>query len=276
MNKLTLPNGEDIYYIDKLTALYVYNEIFVENEYLRNGIGVKEGDVIFDVGANIGLFTRFIANQAPDLKIFTFEPIKTIFQVLEANLAGLPCYLKNFNIGLSDKSEIIEFFYYPKVSADSTAVPFDWDLKVDQYVQNYREAVCKDIPIARIVPKFLRKRVVRAGLKKIYESEKVLCQLKPLSKIMKDLNIDRIDLLKIDAENYEKQVLAGISDKNWELIRQISMEVHEHIKGGENLLKEIIELLENKDFEVKLGEENLSTRLGVYMVYAKKKDYSSN
>ena len=26
MNKLTLPNGEEIFYIDKLTALYVYNE----------------------------------------------------------------------------------------------------------------------------------------------------------------------------------------------------------------------------------------------------------
>lgn len=39
------------------------------------------------------------------------------------------------------------------------------------------------------------------------------------------------------------------------------MEVHEHIKGGENLLSEIIVLLNNKDFEVKLGEENLSARL---------------
>jgi FkbM family methyltransferase len=273
MNKLTLPNGEDIYYIDELTALYVYNEIFVENEYLRNGIGVKEGDVIFDVGANIGLFTLFIAKQAPNLKIYTFEPIEPIFKVLEANLARLPCDIKNFNIGLSNKNETIEFLYFPKVSADSTAIPFDWDLKVDLYVQNYKEAVCKDIPIARIVPKFLRKRVVRAGLKRIYQSEKVMCQLRPLSEIIKENNIDRIDLLKIDAENYEQQVLAGISDKDWEIIMQVTLEVHEHIKNGENLVNELIDLLVNKDFRVNLGEENLSTRLGVYMLYAKKLDY---
>ncbi len=272
MNKLKLPNGEDIFYIDELTALYVYNEIFVENEYLRNGIAVKDGDIIFDVGANIGLFTRFIANQAQNLKILTFEPINTIFEVLEANLAGLPHEIKDYNIGLSDKNESIEFFYYPKVSADSTAIPFDWDLKVNQYVKNYKEAVCKDIPIARIVPKFLRKRVVRAGLKKIYESEKVLCQLRPLNEIIKENNLERIDLLKVDAENYERHVLAGISDNDWDIISHISMEVHEHIKGGENLLSEIIELLESKEFEVTTGEENLSTRLGVYMVYAIKKN----
>ena len=272
MNKLTLPNGEDIFYIDKLTALYVYNEIFVENEYLRNGIAVKDGDIIFDVGANIGLFTRFIVNQAQNLKIFTFEPINIIFEVLEANLVDLPHEIKNYNIGLSDKDENIEFFYYPKVSADSTAIPFDWDLKVDQYVKNYKEAVCKDIPIARIVPKFLRRRVVKAGLKKIYQAEKVLGHLRPLSEIIEENNLDRIDLLKIDAENYERHVLAGITDENWKLIKQISMEVHEHIKRGENLLNEVIKLLENKNFEVDIGEENLSTKLKVYMIYGKKKN----
>lgn len=268
LHTLSLPNGDDIFYIDKLTALYVYNEIFVEKEYFKHGIGVKDGDVIFDVGANIGLFSLFVANQASNLKLYTFEPIPKIFQALEKNLENIPAFIKNYNIGLGEKSEKIEFFYYPKVSADSAAIPFDWDLKVDLYVQNYKEAVCKDIPIARIVPKFLRKRVVRSGLKKIYESEKVKCQIRTLSDIITENNIERIDLLKIDAENYEKQVLAGISDNDWNKIHQISMEVHEHIKGGDNLLNEIIEFLENKGFEVIIGEENLSTRLGVYMVYA--------
>jgi FkbM family methyltransferase len=272
MHKLVLPNGEDIFYIDKLTALYVYNEIFVENEYFCHGIEVKDGNIVFDVGANIGLFSLFVANQASNLKIHTFEPIPKIFQVLEKNLENIPAFIKNYNIGLGEKSEKIEFLYYPKVSADSAAIPFDWDLKVDLYVKNYKEAVCKDIPLARIVPKFLRKRVVRSGLKKIYESEKIICQIRTLSEIIKENNIKRIDLLKIDAENYEKQVLAGISNEDWDKIHQISMEVHEHIRGGENLLKKIITLLKNKDFEVNTGEENLSTKLGVYMVYAKKLD----
>ncbi|TFG06480.1 MAG: FkbM family methyltransferase [Promethearchaeota archaeon] len=276
MKTLTLPNGDEISYLDELTALWVYNEIFVDNEYLKHGINVKEGDFVFDVGANIGIFSRFIAKQAPNLKIFAFEPIEPIFTVLKANVRGLPCFIKTFNIGLAEKAKTIEFFYYPNVSADSTAVPFDLDLKVDLYVKNYKEAVCKDKPIARIVPKFLRKRVVKSALKKTYRSEKVICQLKPLSDIIKENNVDQIDLLKIDAENYERQVLAGISDEHWKIIKQISIEVHEHIKGGENLLNEVIQLLENKHFEVHVGEENVSTKLGVFMVYAKKIDLFNN
>ncbi|MFX0069467.1 MAG: FkbM family methyltransferase [Candidatus Hermodarchaeota archaeon] len=271
MKTLTLPNGENLFYLDELTALWVYNEIFVDNEYLKFGISIKEGDVVFDVGANIGLFSRFVAKQAANIKIYAFEPIKTIFEVLEANTQDLPCFIKLFNIGLAEKNKSIEFFYYPNVSADSTAVPFDLDLKVDLYVKNYKEAVCRDKPIACIVPRFLRKRVVKSAIKKIYSSEKVICQLRPLSDIIKDYNIEGIDLLKIDAENYERQVLAGITDENWKIIKQVSMEVHEHIKGGENLLNEVIELLENKNFEVHIGEENLSTKLKVYMIYGKKK-----
>ena len=31
MNKLTLLKGDDIFFIDELTELYLYNEIFVDN-----------------------------------------------------------------------------------------------------------------------------------------------------------------------------------------------------------------------------------------------------
>ncbi|MHA1257868.1 MAG: hypothetical protein ACTSPS_19975, partial [Promethearchaeota archaeon] len=67
MKNLTLPNGEIIYYIDKLTALDVYDEIYVNNEYLQHNIQVKDNDIIFDVGANIGLFSRHIATKAKNL-----------------------------------------------------------------------------------------------------------------------------------------------------------------------------------------------------------------
>ncbi|MCP4760157.1 MAG: FkbM family methyltransferase, partial [archaeon] len=152
MNDITLPNGENIQCLDELTAVYVYNEIYVENVYLSHGISIKEGDTILDIGANIGLFSKYIANQAPNLKIFTFEPVPVIFNVLERNLTNLPAKVKNYNIGLADETGEIDFFYYPKVCADSAAVQFDWEYKVNKYVENYKEAICKNMPIARIVP----------------------------------------------------------------------------------------------------------------------------
>jgi hypothetical protein len=49
------------------------------------------------------------------------------------------------------------------------------------------------------------------------------------------------------------------------------MEVHTHIEGGRNLLQEMIDFLENHDFETFMGEESRETIMGVYMLYAKKK-----
>jgi FkbM family methyltransferase len=270
MKTLTLPNGEKINYIDKLSALDIYEEIFVENDYLKFGITVKNEDIIFDVGANIGLFSPFIAQQALNLTIYAFEPVPIIYNVLEENLKDLQANVKPYNIGLAESNQKTKIHYYPKVSADSAITPFDWDLKVNQFVQNYNEFVVEMMPIAKIVPKFLRRFVVRVWLKKFYKSEMVDCELRSISDIILENHLERIDLLKVDAENYEREVLRGIQEEDWDKIRQISMEVHTHIKGGENLLDGIVELLKQKAFQVDVDLESRFGIMGVYMLYAKK------
>jgi precorrin-6B methylase 2 len=65
---------------------YIYSEVFSDQQYIRNNIVVREGDCIFDVGANIGLFTLFINQIQRDLRIFAFEPIEQVFAVLDANI----------------------------------------------------------------------------------------------------------------------------------------------------------------------------------------------
>jgi DUF1009 family protein len=124
------------------------------------------------------------------------------------------------------------------------------------------------MPIARFVPKFLRERVVKSSIRMMYKGEKVPCQIRTLSEIIEENNIEKIDYLKVDAENYERQFLAGILDEDWEKIQQIAMEIHEHIKGGENLLEEINELLEKKGFKVILDKESRFSIMGVHMLYA--------
>jgi len=268
MKQLTLPNGDKIYYIDKLTAIDIYEEIYVENEYLRQGIKVKDNDVIFDIGANIGLFSRYVATKAKNLQIFTFEPVPIIFEVLEKNLRNLPAEVRNYNVGLAERKGITEIHYYPKVSADSAITEFDWDLKVEQYFQNYNETVVKWIPISKIVPKFMRKSVIKKGLKNLYKSELVACKLRTISDIIQENNIETINLMKIDAENYEFQVLAGINQSDWDKIQQISIEVHEHIEGGNHLLHRITKMLEDKGFHVEKEEDGRFSLMGVYMLYA--------
>lgn len=270
MKTLTLPNGDNISYIDKLTALDVYDEIYVNNEYFQYDLKVKDNDTIFDIGANIGLFSRYVTTQAKNLQIFTFEPVPIIFSVLEENLKNLSANIKSYNIGLADKEEIKEIYYYPKVSADSAIVEFDWDLKVNQYLTNYDETVVKWFSGAKLVPKFMRKKVIERGLKSLYKAELVQCKLRTISDIIQENDVKTIDLMKVDAENYELQVLLGIKDPDWEKIKQISMEVHEHIKGGHNLLSKLTKLLEEKGFRVKQDLDGRFSLMGVYMLYAKR------
>ena len=275
MKTLTLPNGEILSYIDKLTALDVYDEIYVKNEYLQYNIRVKDGDVIFDVGANIGLFSRYITTKAKNLQIYAFEPVPIIYDVLEENLKNLPAEIIKYNVGLAEKEEITEIHYYPKVSADSAITEFDWDLKVEQYFQNYNETIVKWMPISKIIPKFMRRSVIRKGLKNLYKSKLVKCKLRTISDIIQENNVKTINLMKIDAENYEFQVLAGINQTDWDKIQQISMEVHEHIEGGNNLLNKLSNLLEEKGFSVKKEEESRFSMMGVYMLYAKRRFHSN-
>lgn len=71
---------------------------------------IKEGDIVFDVGANIGyysvLFSRLIGNRG---KVFCFEPTKYYGEVLNRNLkANKTSNVKVFNVGLSNKKQKLE------------------------------------------------------------------------------------------------------------------------------------------------------------------------
>jgi len=48
---------------------------------------VKAGDAVYDVGANIGMYTRFIAGQLAARSVVAFEPMLENHKLLEANIA---------------------------------------------------------------------------------------------------------------------------------------------------------------------------------------------
>ena len=50
----------------------------------------------------------------------------------------------------------------------------------------------------------------------------------------------------------------------------MAIEVHQHIKGGKNLLNDISALLEQKGFSITIGDESRETKLDVYMLYGVK------
>ena len=56
---LTFPDGFRCYtHSNEQEVMLIYNEIFVKHEYLGGSIVLEGCRYVFDVGANIGLFTR--------------------------------------------------------------------------------------------------------------------------------------------------------------------------------------------------------------------------
>ncbi len=261
MKQIKLPNGDRIFCIDKMTAKDVYQEIYEDNVYLLNDIQLHENDIVFDVGANIGLFSKYASDRFSDLKIHAFEPIPQIFEVLDANLKGYT-NIKSYNIGLSDEEKEVMFNYYPKVSADSTANPFDMEKQIDLFMKAYHKGISK------IVPRKIMRGLIGKMLRSMYEPIKMNCQLRTLSQIIEENDIERIDLLKLDAENAERQVLAGIKETDWDKIKQIAMEIHTTSSDGETLVEDICSLLESKGFKFVLDTKSRFSFIGVHMLYA--------
>ena len=69
MKMKKLPNGQKIYAETQLDAAVLYDEMFVYEPYLKNGIEVKPNDVVYDVGANIGMFNIYLQQKFPQHKL---------------------------------------------------------------------------------------------------------------------------------------------------------------------------------------------------------------
>lgn len=71
---------------DKKDRTYnTVSEVFFTKIYEKDYVKVEVGDVIVDVGANLGLFSLYAQSFQPK-KIFAFEPIKSTFDYLTHNL----------------------------------------------------------------------------------------------------------------------------------------------------------------------------------------------
>ncbi|HEU5103554.1 MAG TPA: FkbM family methyltransferase [Roseiflexaceae bacterium] len=224
---LTFPDSFRCYtHSSEQEVMLIYNEIFVKHEYLGAQIDLQGCRYVFDVGANIGLFTLFAKLTNPDLIVHAFEPIKPTYDVLVKNieLHGLTdVYPHNYAIGGQDGAERAITFY-PNVAGNSTAHPESKE------------------PQKRMLTELIGPEQVEYlfGAAQVHA-----VPTRTLSAVIDCQGIGAIDMLKIDVEGDELAVLQGIWDVHFPLIRQIAAEVH-----SDALLAEIQPLLARRGFSV--------------------------
>jgi nonribosomal peptide synthetase DhbF len=245
IKRITFPGGFTCY----APAVYdeaalIYNEIIIKQEYFLYGLSVEGARCIFDVGANIGLFTVAAKQKAPHARLYAFEPIQDTFQILEKNVHLHGCsdaYVFNIAIGSQDFGERI-FTFYIHAPGNSTAAP--------------------EIKLATrpVLDQIFGKEQTDFLL----EAEKRTAQVRTLSSVIQEHGVTHIDYLKIDVEGDELSVLEGVEEQHWPMITQLAIETH-----TQPLRDKVREILVSHHYDVK---ENigLSSPMGVSNLYAKR------
>ncbi len=118
-DRYQLPSGLEIGHLNAYETHYLYDEIFEKQTYLKQGVTLRAGDVVIDVGANIGMFSLFVAEQCSSARIFAIEPSPVAFDVLQKNLALYAPEATVLQCGLADSDREAEFVFYPRSSVFS-------------------------------------------------------------------------------------------------------------------------------------------------------------
>lgn len=240
MNSTTLKDGTQVYCLKSIEAQFLDGHI--EN-YLAHGINIKDGDTVFDIGANIGLFGVRLMQQHPNVKVFAFEPIPSIFEVLQANAQKFGAgRFTPLPYGVSEKIGMATFSYYPDTPALSTAHADMWtDDSFGEAVKGSVNNAPKNMRWIRWIPGFLHKLIAKYLRRNV---QQINCELCTVSSIIQEYKIPKIDILKIDCEGAELAVLQGINALDWPKIHSVVSEVHDI----NNRLSEITALLQDKGF----------------------------
>lgn len=216
------------------------------DEYFQHGITVSPGDVVFDVGANIGAFALHASRRAGGLlEIFCFEPIPPVYDALEHNLSSNPLsghvkkHLHKVGLTSFDGPKRAVFHYFKRLPCDTTQ---HLEEKVEEFDAYFREKGRRFDERASqvmgigpavgsllngIVGSFATNPVTRVLFDLALGLTKLDCPLTTIQAIVEANDVQKIDLLKVDVEGAELEVLLGIGPTTWPKIRQVVMEGHD-------------------------------------------------
>lgn len=249
-----MPDGSYVYHLNTHETKMIFQEIFIDDIYFKHNLKLPKKPYIFDIGANIGLFTIKAKIKYPNSNIFSFEPSPELHKLLFLNTKGFNSTVKTFRCGISDHNKKVSFYYFPDYSIMSSF--FQKTIKDEQTIQ---AGIKNSSKTSNKNSKIISKRLLE-------NFEQLNCQTISLSYFIKEKKISKIDLLKIDAEKSEIDILKGIASKDWKKIKNIIIESH-----TQDNLKFILALLKEKGYKIKVHQETSFKSTKVKNIIAKQK-----
>ena len=149
--------------------------------------------LILDIGGNIGMAARYLANLFPGATIHSFEPIPDNYRMLQRNAAGLPITAHPYGLGRA--SATLEF----RVSAAQSTNRGFYSMT--------RAATEGDT-------------VVKA-------------EVRAVDQVLAALGSPRVDLIKIDVEGAEEEIISAMPDELLAGTKWVYGELHaEQLRPG--------------------------------------------
>lgn len=206
-------NDREVFYRTSSSDMTLIYEILLKTKYKSEYFFPTEINpkVIFDIGGNIGITAVFMARLFPNAKIFSFEPMYENYEILLKNTKYYH-NIKCFIFGLGSING--NFKVYLSEDSDNfggiSFYPDSKGNKIEPYVD---------------------------------------CKVVNVNDIIKELNLDSIDLIKIDTEGAEYDILHALKQKILSKTLWITGELH----GNKDF--ELLSYLNSLGFSISLNKK---------------------
>ena len=187
-----------------------YHEFFIDKCF--SGLGLVNLETVIDVGANVGLFAKYM---------YSINAKKVI--LVEANP-----YLRDSIETLLDEDKGRSVIYMNPIYGEKTTIPFRFSMENTTIGSNY----------------FGTNHSNYSQLTNVID-----CETITLDEIFKDNNYERISLLKCDIEGGEYPFFESVTDEQIKLVDRFMIEFHGNVN---NEIKPIIEKLKQNDYEYEI------------------------
>jgi FkbM family methyltransferase len=217
------------------TALERRFEHFIGDYFRPGGVEIRPGMIVFDVGANIGMFSlELLRRCGGDARILACEPAPDTFIYLERNLRALfpDAPVDAVCTAVADRPGTASFYHRPWASGTSSLqpkLPLPTESRLEASLREPPEEYRSLIPAwFQHLPRGVAKTILRQG-HRLADNDVVLteCAVTTISDVLRERDIEHIDYLKIDVEGAELDVLRGIAPDDWPRIARLGAEVHD-------------------------------------------------
>ena len=196
------------------------NTSTIEAANCYNSIKEYSEPIIFDIGANIGTFTTWMARTFPNGKIYSFEPQRAVFQMLSGNAAINNLYnVYTYNIGLGKENTKVEF---------------------DE--PNYFQK--NDFGTFSLVENIITEKT----------KNKIVVQIQTLDWFLEYYKVPKVHLLKIDVEGMDLDVLSGGYNT---IKKHLPVIFIEHCDNRKSIIDPIKEFLDQFDYGYQMIGNNV-------------------